>query len=106
MTPDDFDQPGPRGTLGELVRRLRRMRWPEASTDARKRVWEKVTRQMEEAPPEAADPAADRRELEERRLRRHEFAGAVRAAGADRYSGALGARVAETRRPARPLAFR
>jgi hypothetical protein len=107
MTPDDFDQPGPRGTLGELVRRLRRMRWPEASPDARKRVWEKVTRQMEETPPEAAEPADDQRDpLQERRLRRHEFAGAVRAAGADRYSGALGARVAAARHGSRPMAFR
>lgn len=113
MTPDDFDPPEPRGsTLGELVQRLRRMRWPEASPEARKRCWEMVSRQLEEAGEDPAPragqadaPEPDAPPLQERRLRRHEFAGAVRAAGANRYDGALGARVAAARQASRPLAF-
>jgi len=115
MTWDRRDKPGSRGTLIELVRRLRRMRWPEASPEARQRCWEAVSRQMEEsraepdprAAEEQATPEPDEAgRLQERRLRRHEFAVAVRAAGADRYHGALGARVAAARHPSRPLAFR
>jgi hypothetical protein len=113
VTPDDFDKPGPRGSLAELVQRLRRMRWPEASAEARKRCWEMLSRQLEDSGTEpdprttkAPDPEAEATRLQERRLRRHEFAGAVRAAGADRYDGALGARVATARQASRPLAFR
>jgi hypothetical protein len=111
MTRDDRDK---RSTLSELVQRLRRMRWPEASPEARQRCWEMVSRQMEEShaepdPRPAEDQATesdDAARLQERRLRRHEFAVAVRAAGADRYHGALGARVAVARQGSRPLAFR
>jgi hypothetical protein len=109
MTRDDRDK---RSTLTELVQRLRRMRWPEASPEARQRCWEMVSRQMEqdagrlEEPARPEAPAPEPPELQERRLRRHEFAGARRAAGADRYHGALGARVAVARHPSRPLAFR
>jgi hypothetical protein len=110
MTRDDRFK---RGTLSELVQRLRRMRWPEASPEARQRCWEMVSRQMEEGGPEpgahvakADAPEPEAPDLQERRLRRHEFAGAVRTAGANRYGGALGARVAVARQASRPLAFR
>jgi hypothetical protein len=110
MTRDDRFK---RGTLSELVQRLRRMRWPEASPEARQRCWEMVSRQMEEgggpepdAPARPEAPAPESPELQERRLRRHEFAGAVRAAGANCHHGALGARVAAARQASRPLAFR
>ncbi|MDX6669770.1 MAG: hypothetical protein QOI91_133 [Solirubrobacteraceae bacterium] len=110
MTRDDRFK---RGTLSELVQRLRRMRWPEASPEARQRCWEMVSRQMEEGGPEPGAHAkkaegldSEAPELQERRLRRHEFAGAVRAAGENRHHGALGARVAVARQASRPLAFR
>ena len=103
---DPFD-PNP-----ELVSRLSRMRWPEPSPDARRRVWETVIRELAElvergdgvpAPEALRESSACsersvRRRLGERRLRRLEFA--TPAAGS--YSGALGERVGALQGTSRP----
>jgi hypothetical protein len=99
----------------ELVGRLRSMRWPEPSPDARRRVWENVMRELAELVergdgvptfPEslresgACSERSVRRRLGERRMRRHEFA--KPAAGGGAYTGALGARVAAVQGASRP----
>lgn len=95
----------------ELVERLRTMKWPEASVEARQRVWEGVILELEamlRARGGALPPASREMEraghegLAERRLRRHEFA---KPGAEGRYGGALGERVAALRGASRPLSF-
>jgi hypothetical protein len=108
-------EPGTYRPPSELVERLRRMRWPEASPEARRRSWEHLHRQAESPVAEAhgsrtaaveadtaAGPAlmweAPTERPHELRPRRHEFAPRNRDGT---YSGALGHRVAVARRPTR-----
>ncbi|HVE68411.1 MAG TPA: hypothetical protein VNB64_07510 [Solirubrobacteraceae bacterium] len=92
----------------ELVERLRTMRWPEASTEARQRVWAGVILELEAMlrargatipPPSREMERAGHERLRERDLRRHDFA---KPGAENRYSGALGARVAALRGASRP----
>jgi hypothetical protein len=103
------DQDDPFDANAELVARLRKMRWPEPSPEARRRVWETVMRELAElvardglpAFPEALrEGTACSERTVRRRLgeRRHEFA--TQLGGG--YSGALGARVAAARGVSRP----
>lgn len=121
---DTFDGDG---IPAELVERLRRLRWPQATPEARRRCWEllsrEVTRMAQDGVEELESPAGalgpgslqadvpgsengddpavrSGDQLHERRLRRHEFAG-WGFVGGDRYSGALGHRVALAQRATR-----
>lgn len=89
------------GKRADLAERLRNMRWPEPTPEARRRTWELLSAQVHELTGAApgsvaanAEPArGPRDDLHERRLRRHEFAKQV----CDGYAGALGKRLAATR---------
>jgi len=116
----DPDPHEPSGISPELMERLRSLRWPEASPEARQRCWAAMQRALAEADGAApataeGEPHADEvavkgpavvwlaptEDAEASRRRRHEFAGGRGRDGS--YTGALGERVSGARRRSRLL---
>jgi hypothetical protein len=98
--PESFER---QGKFSALVARLRSLKWPEATPEARQRTWEAVRREL--ATGDRSEPAEAAREdeaevgryeqLDERQLRRHDFLTQGTEPG---YTGALGERVATARK--------